>query len=279
MIEWITRFVILASRNKMLTLGVVVFALIVMLAICAPIISVYNPNTSDHLSRLTPPSGKHFFGTDSFGRDIWARVLFGTRVTLRIAAAVVGVSGFLGTTLGLIGGYFARLNVLITSLINIMMTFPALLLAIAIVAVLGPGERNVVISLIIVLTPRIARIVRASTLQIRQALFIEAARSLGASHSRIILRHLLPNCAAPLLVQLTLSFAYTVLTEASLSFIGLGPQPPTPSLGGMLSEGRIYMRVAPWLITFPGLVIALIVLSVNLIGDGLRDQMDPRLRI
>lgn len=279
MINWITNFTRAVYHNKMLTLGIVVFALIVILAISAPIISVYNPDTSDHLNRLTPPSRDHFFGTDSFGRDIWTRVLFGTRVTLRIAAAVVGVSGLLGTALGLIGGCFARLDTLITSLINIMMTFPALLLAIAIVATLGPGESNVIISLFIVLTPRIARIVRATALQIRQALFVEAARSLGASHSRIIIRHVLPNCAAPLLVQLTLSFAYTVLTEASLSFIGLGPQPPTPSLGSMLSEGRIYMRVAPWLITFPGLVIALIVLSVNLIGDGLRDQLDPRLRM
>jgi len=263
-------------RRKMLGAGAIVLSGIVICAVFGPFLTRYDPNESNWERTFEAPSKEHWLGTDSFGRDVWTRIVYGARISLRIAVAVVGISGMVGTVVGLAGGFFPSLKAVTTCLISFLMTFPAIFLAIIIMTIMGGGELNVVIALSVVLIPRTARIVRATTLSVKEENYIEAERGLGASSKRILFRHVLPNCISPLIIQLTFCFAYAILTEAALSFIGVGPAPPTPSWGRILSEGRNYIRVAPWLTLYPGMAIALTVLGVNLTGDGLRDWLDPR---
>jgi peptide/nickel transport system permease protein len=229
--------------------------------------------------RFTPPGAAFPLGTDNFGRNLLSRVVYGARLSLEIGFSVVVLTGVAGTLLGAAGGYFRRLDAWLIGVLDALMAFPTVLLAVGITAALGPSAANAVIALTAVYTPRTARIVRASVLVIRELDYVQAARASGADHRRILLHHVLPNSMAPLIVQLTFIFAYAILAEAILSFLGMGPQPPTPTWGNIIAEGRVYMREAPWISLFPGLAIAVTVLGLNLLGDGLRDALDPRMKV
>src|SRR3990172_3426147 len=226
-----------------------------------------------------PPGAPSPPGPDTSGRNLRSRVVYGARLSLEIGFSVVVLTGVAGTLLGAAGGYFRRLDIWLIAALDALMAFPTVLLAVGITAALGPSAANAVIALTAVYTPRTARIVRASVLVIRELDYVQAARASGADHQRILLHHVLPNSMAPLIVQLTFIFAYAILAEAILSFLGMGPQPPTPTWGNIIAEGRVYMREAPWISLFPGLAIAVTVLGLNLLGDGLRDALDPRLKV
>ncbi len=265
-------------RSQLAVTGFGLLVLVVIAAVFAGAFSPYDPLAMTVTDRIQPPSLTHPMGTDHFGRDIFSRVLYGARLSLEVGLAVMVFTVAAGVFFGLLSGYFSRLDGPIMRIMDAMMAFPAILFGIAIMAVLGPKTVNVVIALSVVYAPRTVRIVRASVLAIKQLDYVEAARSQAAGHARILLRHILPNCLSPLVVQATFNFAYAVLAEASLSFVGAGAPPPTPSWGNILSEGRIYMQNAPWITLFPGAAIALTVLGLNLAGDGLRDVLDPRMK-
>lgn len=258
-------------------LGALIVSGLVVVAILAPLLAPFDPIKQDLYSRLQPPSTTHLMGTDDFGRDILSRVLYGSRISLRIGLICISIALTAGTTLGLIAGYRGGLaDTLIMRLVDVMLAFPSILLAIAIVAVIGPGIDNVMIAVSIVLVPQFARLVRAQVLTLRELAYVEAARALGSSDTRIVLLSILPNCVAPLIVQTSLSLATAILDAAGLSFLGLGAQPPTPEWGAMLNSGRELLLKAPWVMSFPGLAIFFVALGLNLFGDGLRDALDPR---
>ncbi len=267
------------SRNSLCVVGAASLLLVVVASLLAPALTTYDPIKVDPRSMLVGPSLMHLFGTDHFGRDLYTRVLFGTRISLRIGTIVTLLTGILGAAIGLASGYFRRLDGPIMRLMDVLMAYPAILLAIGVMAVLGTGEFNAIIALIVVYTPRCARIVRASTLTVKTREYVQAARVLGAQEVRIIFRHIFPNCLSPLIVQLVFVFAYAIVAEAALSFIGVGTPPPTPSLGNILSEGRNYLAVAPWATIAPGVAISVTVLALNLAGDGLRDILDPKMKL
>jgi peptide/nickel transport system permease protein len=264
--------------NHLAVTGFSLVFLVFLAAILAGVLSSYDPLTMVVSDRMKSPSATHLMGTDNFGRDIFSRVLHGARLSLEVGAAVMLLTVAAGILFGLLAGYFPRLDGPVMRVMDAMMAFPAILFGIAIMAVLGPKTVNVVIALSVVYAPRTVRIVRASVLATKQLDYVEAVRAQAAGHLRILFRHILPNCLSPLVVQATFNFAYAVLAEASLSFVGAGAPPPTPSWGNILSEGRIYMQNAPWITIFPGLAIALTVLGLNLAGDGLRDILDPRMK-
>jgi peptide/nickel transport system permease protein len=266
------------KRNKMAIAGLLIICAILLIAILAPYISPYDPLVLNIRSRFQSPNSEFLFGTDNYGRDLFSRVLYGARVSLKVGVIVVFITSALGTFFGLIAGYFRKLDYAIMRVMDAFMSFPTILLGISIVAILSPSEMNAAIALSVVYTPRTTRIVRSAVLEIKGSEFVRAAKSLGASDFRIILKHILPNCLTPLIVQSTFVFAYAVLAEASLSFVGAGPPPPAPSWGNILSEGRQYIRTAPWITIFPGIFIALTVLGLNLTGDGLRDALDPKMK-
>jgi peptide/nickel transport system permease protein len=266
-------------RNRSFVIGAVVVAIIVAVAILAPLVAPHDPLRNNFRTRLQPPGEMFLFGTDHFGRDILSRILHGGRISLIIGASVVVVTGIFGTAIGAIAGFFRALDEPIMRLMDAIMAFPAILLAMAIAAVMGASVTNVVIALSIATTPHTARIVRGSVLVVREMEYVEAARALGASELRVLFRHVLVNTTGPLIVRLTYVFAIAILSEAALSFIGVGPPPPAPSLGNIIANGRDFMIVAPWITIFPGLAIIAIVLGLNLLGDGLRDVLDPRTRI
>jgi peptide/nickel transport system permease protein len=259
--------------------GIGLFAILVLAAAFVPIISGADPTRLSMRTRFVPPGAEFLFGTDNFGRSQLARVVYGARLSLMIGTSVVVLNAIFGTLVGALSGYFHRLDNPMMRFNDALMAFPPVLLAIAVTAVLGRSTPNVIVALAIVYIPRTARIVRASVLVIRQMEFVQAAVAAGAGHWRILRRHILPNAMAPLIVQLSFLFAYAVLTEATLSFLGLGAEPPTPTWGNIMAEGRQYMREAPWIIAIPGGALALAVMSLNLLGDGLRDVLDPRLKI
>lgn len=265
-------------RNAAVFSGGLLVALVALTALTAPLLAPYDPLQVEAVRRLQPPSRAHVFGTDDFGRDIFSRVLYGARLSIWVGGMTVLIASAAGIVIGLMAGYFSRLDNPMMRVMDGFMAFPSVILAIAIMAALGPRVLNVIVALAVVQTPRVARVVRGVVLQIREFDFVEAARALGTDDHRIILRHILPNCLSPLIVQTTFIFAYAVLTEASLSFLGVGAPPEMPSWGNILSEGRVYLRRAPWIALFPGLAIMATVLGSNLMGDGLRDELDPRLR-
>ena len=265
-------------RRKLVLVAALVLAVVFVLALLAPWVSPYDPGAMRVARRLRPPSEINWFGTDELGRDIFSRIIWGTRASLGIGFAVVVISVTLGAALGLMAGYFKRLDAPIMRLVDALMALPDILLAIFLVAVLGASAGNVILALSIVYTPRVVRVIRASTLVVRELPFVEAARSIGVSTPRILAVHLLPNIASPLLVQATFIFAYAVLAEAGLSFLGAGVPPETPTWGTMIASGQQYADDSFWIVAFPGLAIVFVALSLQVLGDGLRDMLDPRLR-
>jgi peptide/nickel transport system permease protein len=268
----------MSAAHLPLLIGGVIFGLIVLAAALGPFLTPYGPEDTSLMERFKGPALAHPFGTDSFGRDILSRVLHGGHVSLGIGLAVITISAGLGIAIGATAGYFPRLDNPIMRVMDAGEAFPTLLMAIALAAVLGPGITNVILALGVAYAPRTARIVRASILVLSQQQFVEAARASGAGPLRIIGLHLLPNAMAPVVVQMTFIFADAVLAEAALSFIGVGPPPPAPTWGNIIADGRTYLYSASWITLFPGLAIFLTVLSLNLMGDGLRDLLDPRLK-
>lgn len=266
------------SKRKTLAVGLTVLAVFVVAAIFAPFLTPGPPDVLDIGRRMRPPSSEHWMGTDEFGRDVYTRLVYGGRLSLGIGAMTAFFSIICGVTLGLLAGFFPVLDRSLSRIIDAMMAFPDILLAIALVAALNPSVGNVVLALTVVYTPRIARTVRASTLVIRELPYVEAARALGVSSFRILRVHVLRNLVSPIIVQGTFVFAYAMLAEASLSFLGVGASPERPSWGTMISAARSYYRQADWLALYPGLAIMIAVLSLQMVGDALRDVLDPRLR-
>ena len=267
------------ARNKGALAGTFIVAVFFMAGGLAPIIAPYDPYEANLQYRLSPPDRTHWFGGDEFGRDVFSRILYGARLSILIGTLGVILAILAGVPLGLISGYFGGLaDHIIMRLIDIMLAFPGILLAIAIVSVLGFGLTNVIIAIGVFSIPTYARLTRGAVLAVKNLDYITSCRALGASHIRIIFRHVLPNVLSPLIIQTTLRIATALLTASSLSFLGLGAQPPLPEWGAMLSSGRVYIRMAPHLVTFPGLAIMIVVLAFNLMGDGLRDTLDPMLK-
>jgi peptide/nickel transport system permease protein len=265
-------------RRRTVALGLLILAIFVTLAILAPWIAPYSPAKLSIVNRLKPPSVTFWFGTDEFGRDVFSRTLYGARLSLLVGVSVVTLSAIVGVTLGLLAGFFRKLDTPIARLIDAMMAFPDILLAIALVAALGPSLLTVIIALAVVYAPRLARTVRASTLVVRELPYVEAAQALGISTFHIMTRHVLRNLLSPILVQGTFLFASAMLAEAGLSFLGLGVSPEIPTWGTMIAAGRQYVGQADWMTYFPGFAIILSVLSLQMVGDGLRDMLDPRLQ-
>jgi peptide/nickel transport system permease protein len=266
-------------HNRSFVLGTSLVLFVVLVAIFADTLTPYDPLRSNFRARFVAPNAEHWFGTDHFGRDLLSRVIFGGRMSLIIGFFVVLVTGAAGTTIGALAGYFRSLDNALMRLMDALMAFPAILLAIVISAVLGASIVNVVIALSIATSPHTARIVRGSVLVAREMEYVEAARALGAGHLRVLFGHVLINALAPLIVRLTYVFAIAILAEAVLSYIGVGPPPPTPTFGNIIAGERDFLETAPWTMIFPGLAIVISVLGLNLLGDGLRDVLDPRMKL
>src|SRR6056297_2270619 len=268
---------LLQSKIGIAGLAVIIFLIIV--ALLAPVLAPYDPFEQNILTRYKAPSAEHLLGTDEMGRDILSRIIYGSRISLQVGLFSISIALITGVFLGLLAGYYGGFwDMLIMRIMDIMLAFPAILLAIAIVAILGPQLRNAMLAIGIINIPRFARVVRSSAISIKESEYILAAKMMGASDVRIIFFHLLPNAMAPLIVQTTLSIATAILEAAALSFLGLGAQPPTPEWGAMLSDARSSLQRAPWVATFPGIAIILGVLGFNLLGDGLRDALDPKMK-
>jgi peptide/nickel transport system permease protein len=266
-------------RNRAAVIGGIIVVTFVTAALLAPVLAPDDPLRGRLGARLKPPSATHWLGTDELGRDVLSRVLFGARISLEMQIAAVGIALIVGSALGILAGYVGRWpDLLIMRAVDVMMAFPGIFLALAIIAALGTGLANVIIATGIYLVPQFARIVRSSVLTLKEKEFVEAARALGVGDLTIVSRYLLPNSLAPLIVQTSLRMATVLLTASGLSFLGLGVQPPSPEWGAMLSNARTYMITAPHVATVPGLAIMVVVLGFNLLGDGLRDVLDPRLR-
>ena len=265
-------------RRRSAVIGAVLVALNILVALGAPLIARVDPQMLDVKSRLARPTGEHWFGTDHVGRDAWSRVIYGARLSMVVGGSVMVLSFLGGLTVGLLGGYYRAMDNVLMRFMDGLMAFPGIILAIALMASLGPSVVNVIVALGVVYVPRVARIVRGSVLVIRETSYVEAARALGIGDLRIVALHILPNCISPVIVQGTFIFAAAVLGEAALSFLGVGVPPQIPSWGNVLSEGRSYLQQAPWLTLFPGAAIMASILGLNLFGDGLRDLLDPRLR-
>jgi peptide/nickel transport system permease protein len=266
-------------RHRLGMFGLVILLSVVILAVFGPSVLTHNPNTMDFTAQFARPSLQHPFGTDDFGRDIFTRVAYGARVSLQVGVISVGLAATVGSLLGLLAGYSNRfIDEIVMRSMDVLYAFPAILLAIAVMAALGKGVGNAMIAIGVVYIPIFARIARAAVLSVRNEEFVQAARALGAGHRRIMFQHILPNILSPIIVETSLSLAFAILAEASLSYFGLGTQPPDPSWGRMLAEGRSFLRRSIWMGLFPGLAIMMTVMSFNFLGDGLRDALDPRLR-
>ena len=268
-----------ALRNALVLFGAAIIVAMVLLAALASIVSPYDPTEMKVVDALQRPSLAHPFGTDRFGRDVLSRTIHGSRIALGVAAASIGLALVAGTVLGLVGGYAGgAADLVIGRVMDILFSFPTLVLAIGIAAMLGPGLENASLAIAVVYAPLFSRVVRGPVIAEAAKEYALAALGLGAGAFRVVFRHILPNVLAPLIVQASVSLAYAILTEAALSYLGLGTQPPAPSWGTMLNEGRTYLETAPWMSVFPGLAIMLAVLGFNLLGDGLRAVLDPQLR-
>jgi len=270
---------VLLAKNPTALIAAIVLLVIIVVATFDQTFAPYPANAQDIGNRLQPPSWEHSFGTDNLGRDILSRVIIGASVSLQVGFLSVGLALLAGTLIGLLAGFYGRwVDDTLMRLMDMLFAFPAVLLAIAILAIRGPGTTNTIIAIAIVYVPIFARVTRASVLGVREEVYVRASRSVGASDFRLLTRHVLPNAAPPIIVQTSVSLAFAVLAEAALSFLGLGTQPPNPSWGSMLAEGREFIEQAWWLAFFPGMAIVMTVLCFNLLGDGLRDVLDPRQR-
>lgn len=275
--QWVFRRV-LRVRLAPLSLAIVVVA--VLLAFLSPLLAPYDPTRADLNAVLHPPDVAHLMGTDDLGRDLLSRIIFGSRASLAAGVVSTGIALVIGTVLGVLSGYFVGLlDLTVMRVMDALLAFPGLILALAITAALGPSLVNAMVAIGIVGIPHFARLARGQVLTLRDLDYVISARSIGAGDRQILVSHIVPNMLTPIVVQTSLSVAFAILTEASLSFLGLGVQPPTPSWGFMLNQGRDYIGQAPWLAIFPGVSIFLVVMAFNLLGDAIRDALDPRLRI
>ena len=268
-----------ALRNRLVVFGAGIVAVIVVLAAFASVVTPYDPTEMRVVDALRAPSAAHPFGTDRFGRDVLSRTIHGSRIALSVALSSIALAFVLGTLLGVIGGYAGGWpDLAIGRTMDVLFSFPTLILAIGIAAMLGPGLDNAALAIAVVYAPLFSRVARGPVIAERAKDYVSAALALGAGPLRLAFRHILPNVMAPLIVQVSIGLAYAILTEAALSYLGLGTQPPAPSWGTMLNEGRTYLETAPWMSVFPGVAIMLAVLGFNLLGDGLREVLDPQLR-
>jgi peptide/nickel transport system permease protein len=274
--RWLALRVFLRRRTAVL--GAILVVVNAAVALSAPAVGRMDPQALDVKARLSAPSAAHWLGTDHVGRDVWSRVVHGARLSMLVGGSVVLVACAGGLFFGLLAGYYRAVDNPLMRVMDGLMAFPGIILAIALMASLGPSVANVIVALGVVYGPRGARLVRGSVLVVRETAYVEAARSLGIPDRRILLRHVLPNCLSPVIVQASFIFAAAVLGEAALSFLGVGVPPQVPSWGNVLAEGRLYLQQAPWLIVFPGAAIMAGILGLNLFGDGLRDLLDPKLR-
>jgi peptide/nickel transport system permease protein len=266
-------------KNKMALVGLGIVVFFILLAIFAPLLAPYDFKEQNLAERLQPPSSKHLFGTDDFGRDIFSRVIYGARISLWVGFFSVLGSVIVGSLLGIIAGYYGRwIDGIISRLFDIMLAFPSILLAIGIVAVLGPSLQNALIAIAVINIPNFGRLIRSRVLSIKQEEYVMAAKAIGMSDMRILFHHILPNSMAPIIVQGTLAIATAIIEAAALGFLGLGAQPPNPEWGKMLADSKDFLTQAPWTMIFPGFAIMLTVLGFNLMGDGLRDALDPRMK-
>jgi len=266
-------------RNRLVLCGMAIVLLLVVLAVFASTIAPYDPTEMKVMDALKGPSSAHWFGTDRYGRDVLSRTIHGSRIALGVALSSMSVAFVVGSALGLVAGFVGGWSDLaIGRMMDVLFSFPTLVLAVAISAMLGPGLDNAVVAIAVVYVPLFCRVARGPVMAERAREHVSAAIALGAGSGRVIVRHILPNVLAPLIVQASVALAFAILTEASLSYVGLGTQPPDPSWGTMLNEGRTYLETAPWMSIFPGLAIMLAVFGFNLLGDGLRDMLDPKLR-
>ncbi|HKB27166.1 MAG TPA: ABC transporter permease [Methylomirabilota bacterium] len=265
--------------NRSVVVGLALLAVVVSAALAAGLISTHNPRRLDPPNRLKPPSVAHYLGTDEFGRDVWSLVVHGARVSLLVGLSTTLLTSLGGIVIGLCAGYYRRLDLPLMRVMDGLMAFPAILLAIALMAARGSGVGNVIFALSVVYTPRTAMLIRSTVLSIRETDYVQAARALGRRDLGIAFRHILPNCVGPLLVQGSFIFAYAILAEAILGFLGVGVPPYVPSWGNVIASGKNVIREAFWVSLFPGVALTLSGLSLNLLGDGLRDTLDPRLRV
>ncbi|MCG7344367.1 ABC transporter permease [Sporosarcina sp. ACRSL] len=266
------------KKNKGALVGAGILLFFITMSTLAPVIGPYPVNEMMFEDSLQGPSAKHWLGTDEFGRDLYTRMLYGGRVSLLMGLVAVSISGTIGVILGVIAGYYRRLDMYIMQFMDILMAFPSLLMAIAIVSILGVGLTNAMIAVAISVIPSFVRVVRGSVLSVRETEYVEASRALGVKDGKIIIKHILPNVASPIIVLATIQFGSSILSAAALSFLGLGAQPPNPEWGALVYVGKSFLSQAWWMMLFPGLAIMLVVLGFNLLGDGLRDALDPRLK-
>lgn len=277
----LTKALRFVRRNPMGAFGIGIIIVFVIIAILAPVLAPYDPYEMDSKIILAAPSAAHWMGTDEFGRDVMSRIIWGSRISLYVGLIAVGLGTTSGAIIGMVSAYFGgKFDYAVQRFMDMLMAFPMLVLALAMVAALGASIQNVIIALAVVIMPNSARVIRSSVLSIKEKPFIEAAKNLGYSHARVLFRHILPNCLAPYIILATAGLGGAILSEASLSFLGLGTVPPEPSWGAMLSgKTQRYMVEAPWLAIFPGLAITLVVFGFNFLGDALRDILDPRMRM
>ncbi|WP_226682429.1 ABC transporter permease [Sutcliffiella horikoshii] len=275
-VRWKTFYKKLA-KNKAAMAGAFIIIFVILMGIFAPLLATHDPNTTNVMNKLKPPSAENYLGTDDLGRDIFSRLLFGARISLGIGFVSTILGAIVGVSLGIVSGYYGRwVDSLIMRICDVLLAFPGILLALAIVSVLGASTQNVIIAVAFYAVPSFARIVRGSTLSVGKLEYIDAIKAMGAKDFRIIFKHILPNIMSPIIVQATLYIASAIITASALSFLGMGTRPPTPEWGAMLSQGRSYIAQAPHITLFPGLVILLVVIGFNLMGDGLRDALDPK---
>ncbi len=272
----IPRILDFIRNHKSIAIGVSLFVLVLFSAVSAPVLSVYNPLETNGMSRLSPPSFTHLMGTDQMGRDILSRVLYGTRSSLIVGGGVVLITTFIGVFVGVMSGYYPKIDGVAMRVMDGFMAFPAIIIAIMLAAIWGTGKLNIIFALSFAYFSRMARVARASVLSVKNQDYVDSARVLGATDSHILMKYILLNSLSPIIVQATFVFAISILDEAALSFLGIGIKAPEPSLGGMINDGRNFMTVSPWLMLFPGGVMFTAVLGLNILGDGLRDLLDPR---
>ena len=269
---------IFMKNHKSISIGSIFLIVILFFAVLAPLISLYDPLETNGQKRLSPPSLQHYMGTDQLGRDIMSRVLYGAQSSLLVGGSVVFIVTIIGVIVGVLSGYYPKIDTVIMRIIDGLMAFPAIIIAIMLAAILGTGKLNIILALSFAYFPWMTRVARASVLSIKELDYIDSARVSGAKDRYTIWKYVLLNSLSPIIVQATFIFAISILDEAALSFLGIGIKAPEPSWGGMINEGRNFMTVAPWLMLFPGSIMLVAVLGLNILGDGLRDLMDPRLK-